>query len=412
MPMNDPTQAISVVDEIRRCNQGRRPELLKFKWDRMAENAFAFFRGTDHLFASHWPRLRPADPGPNVLLCGDLHLENFGAYRSTQGDFRYDINDFDEAMVAPCSLDVVRCTASILLAADLWSIPSVQASGIALDFLSSYRDAVALSVETGSIGAVILGQGAGPIWELLGETAVGVYRELLERVTEQNKHGQRRIVRNEKRPDVSEKRQILVREAIEAYGTSIGEPEAFRVLDVTGRILGIGSLGLRRYAVLVAGGGTPDTNRLLDVKEAIAPAVLSCSECEQPDTQGNQAIRIVRAQQQLQSVPAAGLAAIKIDGGDYRVREMIPDENHSKLDRLQKHPDKVRAAMGVIGQLTAWSHLRGCGGRPGARTALAAWAKQSLDAVLSSALHTADVSNQDFQAFRQAYDDHQFDEPV
>ena len=97
--------------------------------------------------------------------------------------------------------------------------------------------------------------------------------------------------------------------------------------------------------MLIAGGGTPDTNRLLDVKEATASSVLSCSDCPQPDTGGNDAVRIVRAQCQLQSKPTAGLAAIDIDACHYRMREMVPDENRSKLDRLQKKPEKLRLAV-------------------------------------------------------------------
>jgi uncharacterized protein (DUF2252 family) len=30
-----------------------------------------------------------------VLICGDLHLENYGAYRTDEGYFLYDINDYD-----------------------------------------------------------------------------------------------------------------------------------------------------------------------------------------------------------------------------------------------------------------------------------------------------------------------------
>ena len=77
-------------------NEGRKPELLRRKYRRMGEDLFAFFRGTDHLFAAAWEGLAPVDPGPAILICGDLHLENFGAYRADDGDFVFDINDFDE----------------------------------------------------------------------------------------------------------------------------------------------------------------------------------------------------------------------------------------------------------------------------------------------------------------------------
>jgi uncharacterized protein (DUF2252 family) len=86
--MNDTSSPVSVVEQILRFNHDRKRAWLKIKYARMAENAFAFFRGTNHLYAARWPRMGPADHGPNLLICGDLHLDNFGAYRSDAGDFR------------------------------------------------------------------------------------------------------------------------------------------------------------------------------------------------------------------------------------------------------------------------------------------------------------------------------------
>ena len=177
---------------------------------------------------------------------------------------------------------------------------------------------------------------------MLGETALGEQEKLLDHHTELH-HGTRRILRDAKKhPDVKPEIERHVREAIEHYGGTQPNPAAFQVLDVTGRLLGIGSLGVRRYMVLVAGGGTPQTNRVLDVKEAVPSSVLSCSDSPQPDTGGNEALRVVMAQRQLQSKPAAGLAAIDIDGRHFRLRELVPDENRSKLDRLQHKPEKLR----------------------------------------------------------------------
>jgi hypothetical protein len=68
----------SVVDEIVAFNRDRNPKLVRLRFRRMAKDPLAFFRGTCHLFAARWPLLRPPDVGPSILICGDLHLENFG----------------------------------------------------------------------------------------------------------------------------------------------------------------------------------------------------------------------------------------------------------------------------------------------------------------------------------------------
>src|SRR5262245_36525886 len=89
----------SLLATILAFDDGRKPRLVRLKLKRMALDPFAFFRGTDHLYADQWPDLKPPDPGPDVILCGDLHLENFGAYSDDAGELLYDINDFDEALV-------------------------------------------------------------------------------------------------------------------------------------------------------------------------------------------------------------------------------------------------------------------------------------------------------------------------
>ncbi len=185
----------SVVDEIVAFNRGRDAKLVRLKFRRMAEDPFAFFRGTDHLFAADWPRLRPPDAGPSILICGDLHLENFGAYRTDDGDFLYDINDFDESLVAPCSLDLVRCAASILLAAQLWKHTPVQALRTLLAFIDRYRATVIRSARTGRNRALSVGTARGPIWDLLQRPVRATQVRFLDHFTVRRSDGGRRIER-------------------------------------------------------------------------------------------------------------------------------------------------------------------------------------------------------------------------
>src|SRR5258707_9789483 len=133
----------SFAEEMIQFHAGRRPSGLRRKYKRMyKEGPFVFFRGTNYLFAKMWPDLKPRSPGPSVWLCGDLHLENFGAFPTDDGEVRYDVNDFDEAAVAPCSIDLVRCATSILLASESWQLKPTQGTGMALAFLDSYRETI------------------------------------------------------------------------------------------------------------------------------------------------------------------------------------------------------------------------------------------------------------------------------
>jgi uncharacterized protein (DUF2252 family) len=403
--MKDRAEGSTLIDEIIEFNRDRIPRLVRIKYERMAQDAFCFFRGSDHLFASRWERLRPPDVGPSILICGDLHLENVGAYRTDDGEFLYDLNDFDEALVGPCSLDVVRCTTSILLAAQLWKFTPVQAMRTVLTYLDRYRLTVTRSLTTGHVGAVSLGTGRGPIWRLLGKAARGNQGEFLARLVTGAGPGSRRIIRKADRfRSVGSKWHGRVSEAVERYGEARDRAEEFKVLDVASRVAGIGSLGLRRFVVLVEGSGTPAGNRILDIKEVRSPSLLGCVDAGQPGGAGNEAIRTVEAQRWLQSRPAVGLGVIELDGQMYRMRELIPDENRGSLDHLRKRPGTLRRAVATTGRLTGWAQVRGCRYRGEDRAdELARWvAGPGLDAVIASAVRYADQTRQDYRVFRDA----------
>src|SRR3569833_1130606 len=92
------------------------PEMMQLKYEAMAENAFRFFRGTCHLFYEDLSAAKPLPLSPLTWICGDLHIENFGSYRGDNKLVYFDLNDFDEALLAPASYEVVRMVTSIFIA--------------------------------------------------------------------------------------------------------------------------------------------------------------------------------------------------------------------------------------------------------------------------------------------------------
>jgi uncharacterized protein (DUF2252 family) len=403
-----------VLEAILRANHGRKPKLLRLKLRRMLADPFTFFRGTNHLFVADWPELQPPEVGPDILICGDLHLENFGAYRTADGDFRYDINDFDEAMITSSSLDLVRCTASIFLAAEQWKLLPTHATSMALAYLEHYRKAILAATRVGAVGEVAPHSGHGAIWELLGSTASGIQEALLEKNTKRRSSAPPKIRRTDSHIAISPKRFELIRGAVEAHGQKLGMADQFRVHDVTGRIAGVGSLGVRRYLALLEGEGPPDGHRLLDIKQVEPSALTGCTTAAQPDYGGNEAKRVVQAQIMLQGHPSAGLDALDIGPYVCRIREMIPEENRSSLDRLRRQPAKLREAVETAGLLTAWSHLRGgrltLGPTPDQKQdhwpELADWSgSAAIDAVLAAAARYAERTNQNYAEFRQSVRD-------
>jgi len=91
---------------------------LRFKHEQMAAALFPFFRATFYRWVQVWPEVcADLDRVPHILSVGDLHVENFGTWRDTDGRLVWGVNDFDEACVYPYTMDLVRLATSALVAA-------------------------------------------------------------------------------------------------------------------------------------------------------------------------------------------------------------------------------------------------------------------------------------------------------
>ncbi|HVW83385.1 MAG TPA: DUF2252 family protein [Bryobacteraceae bacterium] len=96
------------------------PEDLREKHALMKESVFAFLRATFYRWCQLWPEAcEDENQAPAVLAVGDLHVENFGTWRDSEGRLVWGINDFDEAAMMPYTIDLVRVAASAHLAIDI-----------------------------------------------------------------------------------------------------------------------------------------------------------------------------------------------------------------------------------------------------------------------------------------------------
>src|SRR5262249_39825088 len=132
----DPTSLAHFQLERDKERTARFPELLAKKVARMSTSPLAFLRGAAPLFYEVLrarPQLAKGPPGEGWIT-GDLHVENFGAYRpapaSADGkhgagkkdkdkdkdSVEFNLNDFDEAVEAPWRFDVLRLTTSLIVA--------------------------------------------------------------------------------------------------------------------------------------------------------------------------------------------------------------------------------------------------------------------------------------------------------
>jgi hypothetical protein len=118
------------------------PEDVELKHREMASAPFPFFRATFYRWAQIWPNTcaRLVD-APTVLAVGDLHIENFGTWRDAEGRLIWGINDFDEAVNLPYTVDLVRLATSALLAINASHL-DITASASAEAILAGYTNAM------------------------------------------------------------------------------------------------------------------------------------------------------------------------------------------------------------------------------------------------------------------------------
>jgi uncharacterized protein (DUF2252 family) len=118
---------------------------LHLKHRRMREGPFFFMRATFYRWCQLW-RAKARELGDvaqaaPVAAVGDLHLENFGTWRDSDGRLIWGINDFDETAPLPWTQDLVRLAASAHLAIFADHI-AVRRRAACEAILEGYRDGV------------------------------------------------------------------------------------------------------------------------------------------------------------------------------------------------------------------------------------------------------------------------------
>jgi uncharacterized protein (DUF2252 family) len=100
----------NISERIIAFNSNRLPEMVQLKYEFMTENLFRYFRGTNHIFYERLAGQKDFPKSPDAWISGDLHLENFGTFKSDNRQVYCDLNDFDEAILAPWKKSAKKVT--------------------------------------------------------------------------------------------------------------------------------------------------------------------------------------------------------------------------------------------------------------------------------------------------------------
>jgi uncharacterized protein (DUF2252 family) len=343
-----------VVARITNFNQHREPERLALKYGAMRASAFAFFRGTAHLFWDDWPEGGTLlDDAPHAWVCGDLHLENFGSYRGDNGLTYFDLNDFDEAALAPATRDLARFVTSVHLAAATLHLSAGAATELSRIFLSAYVAAL----EDGKARWLERSTARGMVRELLRGVKQRTREALLDLRVEFRGRQRRLKIDGVHALKASRADRALVIDCLRRVADAHQDRKFFKVIDVARRVAGTGSLGVSRFVVLVRGHGSPNGNFLLDLKEELPSALSPRLGIMQPVWR-HEADRVVHVQRWMQAIPPALLETVEVGHGHYVMRELQPLEDRLALEHWHGKLGRLQRVMSTMGEAVGWAQLR------------------------------------------------------
>ena len=273
----------------------RVPDLIPIRHSRMAASPFAFFRGAALPMAADLASM--PNSGLRVQLCGDAHLLNFGIFGTPERRLVFDINDFDETSPGPFEWDVLRLTASLVLASRERGDAPAYTNTLVLSTVAAYRESMASFAKMSNLDVWYslfdvdqlfneLGGSGGAHAGTFDERSMRKVRRrdsvmAAERTTE-TVGGELRFVSNPplQVPDSTIIDSLYsyslgqVHTNAELYRRSLS-PERrylfddYRIVDGARRVVGVGSVGTRCYILLLLGRDSKDP-LILQVKESQA----------------------------------------------------------------------------------------------------------------------------------------------
>jgi len=366
-----------LVDELRSVNSRLSPSDREDKFAVMSKSVTAFYRGAAQLYWHDLGRspLLKVFGGPDTVawLCGDLHLGNLGSFHDADGEVIFDINDFDEAVIADYQLDLWRLCVSIILTVGTQDRPMPSPHEMVAACVRSYLDTMKACRNRPHEAKLPLSQehATGVLRRFLTAVATDRSRErMLADWTMDGPHGTVLAVhenRNLALPThaVLEDIAAAIRDYAKRQATALRRHHGPHLISIATRLhAGLGAYGLNRYYVLLE---RPQRDGLLilDLKRQPDPSPWpylpkALRHQTARKSGGDSATRTVVAQRRLGVRTDPFLGAIQLAGEGYSVRERSPWKAALPDEELDC------ACLEQIGALVARAHARAHEGLPAA----------------------------------------------
>lgn len=342
---------------------------LDTKLATMAQGAYAFYRGSDHIFYQDMAS-RPASAYTSAQtgytwLGGDTHLGNFDAARDSSGKAVFRVADFDEGYLGQYVWDLRRLAASMVLAGRDNGLADADI-GTAIDgMVGAYLDQMAEFKGSSAEASFRLDKDntTGVVDDTIDKADAKTRASLLSKYTSTS-GGARRFQNLSNLVALPAASYSAVSAAMPAYIASIAAskryPNSYYALKDARQKLGsgVGSLGKLRYYLLIEGPSSSNSDDVIvELKQQADSAVATAAPGRLPATayDSHPGMRVARTAkaQVLNADVLIGHASVA--GRPFYAHEKSPfqeDFDTTKLDSA----GKLNTAAVYVGQALAGAH--------------------------------------------------------
>ena len=372
-PGRDPIAILAAQEE------DRLQDLVPLRHERMAESAFAYYRGTPAVMAFDLA----STPRTDIVVqaSGDAHISNFGLFASPERALVFDTNDFDETLPGPWEWDVKRLAASVVIAcrANGFSASATrEATMVAVRgyrlWMARYATMRLIDVWYASLTDADIREAAEATGWLQGR-AGAARRQNIETLFSKarRRDGMRAF---ESLTSVVDGRRVILEDppvvthvetaggaaALEKvftdYRATMPEHrrdflERYRFVDVALKVVGVGSVGTRCFVIVLQGRDENDP-LILQAKEATASVM---EPHLQPSLHDHHGQRVVVGQQLMQGTSDIFLGWTTGPGGrDFYIRQLW--DMKGSVDTTTLQPIGMGFYGALCGRALARAHAR------------------------------------------------------
>ena len=373
-PPDDRTDPVTLITDQ---DDGRLQWLVPIRHYRMAESAFAFYRGAAKVMAADLA----GTPRTELFaqIGGDAHLSNFGSFASLERTQVFDFNDFDETLPGPWEWDLKRLVASFVIAARENGFGHHGIRDMTTNAAIGYQQAMAKFASSTTLDVWYAHVTLQQITDALPKKKErkAAKKQSSKARSKGNLHalsklsetvdGQLQIKSQpplliplrdlpaSERPDDLE---ASVEESLIRYRESIGDDmklllDRYHLADIAVKVVGVGSVGTRCLIVLFEGNDESDP-LFLQIKQASA-SVLEDHLPKSPYSQHGQ--RVVEGQHLMQTTSDIFLGWTgSVDGHQYYWRQLYDMKGSADVSTMSTK--QLSSYATLCGWTLAHAHAR------------------------------------------------------